>query len=125
MRQGARASAAPGARLRSHERIRRRADFKRVYDRGSKVHGRFLTLFALPNDLAYARLGVAATRKLGNAVVRSRAKRLIREVFRRNKPAPGFDIVIVAKRDLLDAPLTSLDAEYLRSLSRARAAPRL
>ena len=114
-----------GARLRPHERIRRRADFRGIYDRGNKSHGRFLTLFALPNGLAHARLGVAATRKLGNAVVRNRAKRLIREVFRRNKPAPGFDVVIVAKRDLLDAPLTSLDAEYLRNLSRARVASRL
>jgi len=118
-------SAAPGATLRPHERIRRRVDFKRIYDRGNKSHGRFLTLFAFPNGLAHARLGVAATRKLGNAVVRNRAKRLIRDVFRRNKPAPGFDIVIVAKRDLLDAPLASLDAEYLRNLSRARAASRL
>jgi len=118
-------SAGPGEEFRPHERIRRRADFRRIYDRGSKIHGRFLTLFALSNGLPHARLGVAATRKLGNAVVRNRAKRLIRDVFRRNKPAPGFDIVIVAKRDLLDASLTSLDAEYLRNLSRARAASQL
>jgi len=57
-------------------------------------------------------LGVAATRKLGGAVRRNRAKRLIREVFRRNRFASGFDVVVVPKRDLLDASLIVLEADY-------------
>ena len=72
-------------------------------------------MFILPHDVPGkrpSRLGIAATKKLGGAVVRNRAKRLIREVFRRNKIAPGFDIVIVPKRPLLDASLTVLEAEY-------------
>ena len=52
--------------------------------------------------MTVGRLGIAATKKLGGAVVRNRAKRLIREVFRRNKIAPGFDVVVVPKRELLD-----------------------
>jgi len=69
-------------------------------------------------------LGIAATRKLGGAVERNRAKRLIREVFRRNKLAPGFDLVVVPKRELLDATLNVLEADYRtlleRRLSRGR-----
>ena len=65
---------------------------------------------------AVGRLGIAATKKLGGAVQRNRAKRLIREVFRRNKIAPGFDVVVVPKRELLDASLTTLEADY-RNLS--------
>ena len=101
------------------ERIRRRVDYQKVYDRGTRVHGRYLTLFALSNETSVGRLGIAATRKLGGAVDRNRAKRLIREVFRRNKFAPGFDVVVVPKRELLDASLTALEIEFRHSLDRS------
>jgi ribonuclease P protein component len=96
------------------ERIRRRADFQRVYERGTRVHARLFTLFLLPGEGpdAPGRLGIAATKKLGGAVVRNRAKRLIREVFRRAKIAPGFDLVVVPKRELLNASLAALETEY-------------
>jgi ribonuclease P protein component len=107
------------------EHIRRRAEFQRVYDRGRRVHGRFSTLFLLRTELAVTRLGIAATKKLGGAVQRNRAKRLIREVFRRNKIDAGFDIVVVPKRELFDATLTALEAEYRNNLRRAGAPSRL
>lgn len=95
-----------------------------MYDRGVKVHSRYATVFLLANALGVGRLGIAATRKLGGAVLRNRAKRLIREVFRRNKIAPGFDVVVVPKRDLLEASLDVLEADYrhviTRRLPRAR-----
>jgi ribonuclease P protein component len=65
------------------------------------------------------RLGIAATRKIGGAVQRNRAKRLIREVFRRNKIVQGFDVVVIPKRELLDASLSTLEADY-RSLVERR-----
>lgn len=104
--------------FRRHEHIRRRADFQRVYEHGVKIHGRLSTLFVLPNDLAVGRLGIAATKKIGGAVQRNRAKRLIREVFRRNKITPGFDLVVVPKRDLLAATLNTIEAEYRHSVER-------
>jgi ribonuclease P protein component len=111
-------------RFRPAERIRRRPEFQRVYDRGARISGRFATVFILENDRADGRLGIAATRKFGGAVQRNRAKRLIREVFRRNKIAKGFDVVVIPKRGLLDASLTLLEADYRalveRQLGRAR-----
>jgi ribonuclease P protein component len=105
--------------FRPNERIRRRAEYQQIYDRGVKTHGRYLTLFTLSNSLPIGRLGIAATRKLGGAVERNRAKRLIREVFRRNKLAPGFDIVVIPKRELLDASLTALETEFRNTLERS------
>jgi ribonuclease P protein component len=119
----------PMAGFSRDERVRRRVDYKRIYDRGSRVHSRLLTLFTLPNELPVGRLGIAATKKLGGAVVRNKAKRLIREVFRLNKLAPGVDIVIVPKRELLDASLTAIEIDFRqtldRSLRRSRPAPRV
>ena len=105
--------------LRPHEHIRRRADFQQAYDRGARIHGQFSTLFVLPNTLPVSRLGISATKKLGSAVARNRAKRLIREVFRRNKIAVGYDVVVVPKRQLLDAGLAALETEYRRSFERS------
>ena len=106
------------ATFRPAERIRRRAEFQQVYERGIRIQSRYSTVFALANKTEVGRLGIAATRKLGGSVVRNRAKRLIREVFRRNKLAPGFDIVVVPKRELLDASLNVLEADYRNILTR-------
>ena len=100
------------AKFRPAERIRQRADFKRVYELGRRLQGRYSTIFLLPNERGICRLGIAATRKLGGAVERNRAKRLIREVFRRNKIAHGFDVVVVPRRGLTDASLTVLEGDY-------------
>ena len=105
------------------EKVRKRAEYQRIYDRGVKVNSRLFTLFRLPNGLEHGRLGIAATRKLGGAVVRNRAKRLVREVFRHNKLAPGFDIVIVPRRELLDTSLVALEREFRNSLERSARRP--
>ena len=104
------------------ERIRRRPEFERVYKKGARISGRFMTVFLLPNGRTAQRFGVAATRKLGSAIERNRAKRLAREIFRRHKKAPGYDIVIVPRREMLDAPFASLEADYDRALERRGAA---
>jgi len=106
------------AGFRPDEHIRRRAEFQHIYQRGTRIHGRYATLFVLPNHRPIGRLGIAATKKLGGAVIRNRAKRLIREVFRRNKITQGLDVVVVPKRELLDASLTVLEAEYRSALER-------
>jgi ribonuclease P protein component len=108
-------------RLQQHERVRRRADFEHIYAHGAKRHGRFMTMFVLTRDTAAAdvraRFGVAATRKLGGAVVRNRAKRLSRELFRRHKPDAGLDVVVVPRREFLAADFPSLERDYVVLLS--------
>jgi ribonuclease P protein component len=108
-------------RLEPHERVRRRSDFEHIYEHGAKRHGRFMTMFVLARaaaaDPGRARFGVAATRKLGGAVVRNRAKRLSRELFRRHKPEAGLDVVVVPRREFLAADFPSLERDYVVLLS--------
>ena len=106
------------ATLRCSERVRRRPDFERAYATGTRIHGRYMMLFVAPNGGVSPRLGVAATRKLGSAVERNRAKRLAREVYRRHKVAAGLDIIIVPRREMLDAPFANLETDYLAALAR-------
>ena len=111
-----------GQTLTAAQRIRNRPEFERVYKQGVRVHGRFMTLFVLASDRP-TRLGVAATRKIGAAVERNRAKRLAREIFRRTNNAAGLDIVVVPRREMLDAPFASLEVDYDRALQRAKRQP--
>jgi len=108
----------PGQRLTASERVRRRPDFERVYSQGVKVHAQFMTVFVLSTGGAAGRLGVAATRKLGSAVARNRAKRLAREIFRHHKVAAGLDVVIVPRLEMLDASFASLERDFCAAIER-------
>lgn len=103
------------------EHIRRRGDFQRIYQQGARVQGRYMTIFLLRTERPVARLGISATRKFGGSVQRNLAKRLIREVFRRHKPAAGTDVVIIPRPNLAEAPFSSLEADYQQTLGRRRA----
>ena len=105
-------------RFRPEERIRRRADYVAVYDGGRKIGGRLMTVFFLENGQERPRLGIAATRKYGSSVQRNRAKRLVREAFRRHKPAASLDIVVIPRREMLGADYLRVEADYLTALER-------
>ena len=108
--------------FRPAEHIRRRADFEQVYKTGTRVNGRFMTVFARVTEQPVARLGIAATRKIGGAVVRNRAKRRVRALFQDQKPAAGLDIVVIPRREFLDAPFDSLAREFSALMERVRRA---
>lgn len=77
------------------EKLKSRKDLSRVFKKSSNVSVRGAKLLYLENGLPFSRFGVTLVRKYGTAVKRNRAKRVLREVFRRNKHQikPGFDLV--------------------------------
>jgi ribonuclease P protein component len=104
--------------FRPGSRVRVRRDFERAYNEGARIHAKYMTLFVVPNGTSTPRLGVSATRKLGSAVERNRVKRLARELFRRRTVAAGVDIIVVPRREMLDAPFASLEADFHAALDR-------
>jgi ribonuclease P protein component len=100
-------------------RLRRRGEFKRVFDGGRRAHGRYLTIIAMPATGSDTRLGIVASRKLGGAVVRNRAKRLIRQVFRtEDGPASASDLVVIPKQALAAVKSGDVAADYRATLKR-------
>lgn len=84
-------------------RVRHRRDFEKAYDEGTKVVTPSFALFARPNGLAHSRLGVTATRRLGRHVRRNRARRVVKEAYRKHRREypRGFDYVVVVRDALL------------------------
>lgn len=104
------------------QRVRRRGEFTRVFDLSLRTKSRYLTMLVAPNGAGRARLGIVASRKLGDAVRRNRAKRLLRELFRRTGTLPaglGFDIVVIPRRELFDASYPNLESDFRVALKRS------
>jgi ribonuclease P protein component len=92
-------------RFRPEQHLRRQGDFRAIREKGRRLHCGPFTLWYLPREPATAvrRVGVvASTAAVGPAVQRNRAKRRLREVFRRHQDAvpAGCDLLLVAGRSL-------------------------
>lgn len=109
------------------QRLRHTSDFRDAYDQNRRWHGRYMVLFLRAAPDASRRLGVVASKRVGNAVERARAKRRLREAFRRRRhtltaPTPD-DVVLVARRSILAAPWPDVVADLLHLTRQAGLIP--
>jgi len=112
--------------------LRSRREFRRVYEQGQRFHSPFFSAFVLPKNEANIFIGITVTRKIGNAVVRNRCKRRLREIVRRyfasgtvGPITRSYELVLNAKHPLIDAEFAQLEASFAGVMGKIHASLRV
>jgi ribonuclease P protein component len=116
---------APGGRrlkFSRDQRLQRPWEFERTRREGQRlVKGCLILNWRLADDQKTSRLGLVTTKKIGNAVVRSRARRLLREVFRRNQHqfASTVEIVLIARNSIAGKSYPEVQRDFTMAAKQA------
>jgi ribonuclease P protein component len=99
-------------------RLRKRLEFLRLSRTGRKIHSAHFVIVSGKNERGEIRLGITVSSKVGNAVVRNRIKRCLREFFRRRRCelAVGVDLLVIARKSAAQVSSHHIAAEMSRSL---------
>ncbi len=109
--------------MQSRYRLKENRDFRRVFQRGKSVATAKLVLYCFENRTNTFRIGFSISKKVGNAVVRNRLKRLLRACFQKhlehlaNLP---YDMVVVCRKTAAEANFSELENDVLKLLRRAK-----
>lgn len=109
----------PGLSFSRSARLKQTRDFARVKRGGQRiVAGSLIANWMVLTGPGASRLGVVTPRIIGPAVTRSRARRLLREVFRINqhKLKQPLDLVLVARKSIAGKKIFAVEADFLRAL---------
>jgi ribonuclease P protein component len=108
-------------RLGRDRRLTRSSQFREAYAQGRRFPGSLMVLWLRAGDGAALRLGVVTGRGVGNAVQRARARRLLREAYRRHRHLfeGRVDVVLVARRRLLESKWENIVEDLLTQAGRA------
>ena len=82
--------------------LRKKKDFSTIYNEGKSVGERYVVLFYTKNDLPYNRTAFLASKKVGNSVIRNRARRLMKESYRKLEQylESGYDLIWIARKTI-------------------------
>lgn len=112
--------------LQKPQTLRKSRQFRSVYNQGQKFYAPFFTVFICKSEGTEPRIGITVTRKIGNAVVRNRCKRRLREVVRRyfaatalaDRRMGGYDLVINVKAGLVEAEFKQIEEVFVRTMTK-------
>lgn len=85
--------------------IRNDKDFTNLYRKGKSAGSKYVVVFYVKNNLDYGRKAFLASKKVGNSVARNRARRLMKEAFRKTEMSvpSGYDVLFIARNTIVDA----------------------
>ena len=95
--------------------LKKNSEFQMVYRTGKSYANKYLVMYVLHTGRKETRVGISASKKIGNSVVRHRFARLIRESFRLNEDMiiDGKDIIVVARTAARDKKFDEMEGAFL------------
>ena len=111
---------APDQSLPRAARLRKSREFQEAFDQEQVAVGRFMVARLRTAADANLRLGIISSRKVGPAVDRNRARRRLREAWRRIRCQlrPSHDVLLIARRPIVTASAVEVEAELLRLMTK-------
>lgn len=106
--------------MRKAERLTRSFQFAAVFKHGNTRANNLMVLRSMPNGLDLSRFGFVASKKVGGAVVRNRVRRRLREAARLTPVQPGWDVVVIARKEAVGASYADIEKTFTRLLSRGQ-----
>ena len=94
------------------EGLKKDSDFRNVYKRGNSYANKYLVMYTLENNLTTSRIGISVSKKVGNAVVRNKTRRRIKEAYRLNIDEhikKGYDVVFIARVNIKDVDYEAVE----------------
>lgn len=103
------------------KKLKQNSDFRRIYGRGTSYVDSAFVVYTLKNRSGNIRLGLTVSKKLGGAVVRNRAKRVLTAAFCECAPniKSGYDFVLTARTRTLSVKSTEIAARLMKHLQKA------
>lgn len=100
--------------------LKKNQQFRLVYNKGKSFANKSIVVYVLKNSAGVNRLGISVSKKVGNSVVRSRAKRLIKEGYRlfEQELVCGYDIVVIARQGILDSSFKEIQHGFFGLLKK-------
>ena len=107
--------------LKRHQRLVASSLFEETFSQHTRFIGRLMVVWLRRGEGAALRLGVVTSRKVGEAVERVRARRLMRDVFRRHRSqlTGAVDVVLIGRREIVRASRLDLEREFLYLMRKA------
>jgi ribonuclease P protein component len=103
-------------------RISKSRDYQHTYRKGLKVPGKYLIAYISANGMNKNRFGIVASKKVGNAVKRNKAKRRLRAIARESQGrlSQGHDIVMIARQSMVGADYNRIEKDFYTVMKKAR-----
>lgn len=108
--------------LKKEFRINRAQDYNDIFKNGKKYIGKHIIVFMKGNNLNNNRFGIVTSKKIGNAVIRNRAKRRIRAVIQQesNKLNNSYDIVIIGRVNIKNVSFEAIKQDFLYIMKKGK-----
>ena len=104
--------------MQRHHRLRGQTRISAIHRHGKSAANRLLVVRLHPNGLDHSRFCFVASKRVGNAVIRNRVKRRLRELVRNSDVQPGWDAILMARKDAGSAGFPQLQSAVANLMRR-------